>query len=84
MLPFWRQRSTHVCPTLRTHFNSAGVMRSVDQGRTWQAHGDLKLPGGRNKWVIEGTVVELGRGLHSFPFQHKLSSSVHRIAQLNS
>jgi hypothetical protein len=26
----------------------------------------------------------LGRGLHSFPFQLNLSSSVHRITQLNS
>ena len=25
-----------------------------------------------------------GRGLHSFPFQLSLSSSVHRITQLNS
>ena len=59
ILPFWRQRSTHVCASQRTHFNSAGVMRSTDQGLTWEAHGDLTLPGGKNKWVIEGTVVEL-------------------------
>jgi hypothetical protein len=26
----------------------------------------------------------MGRGLHSFPFRLKLSSSVHRITQLNS
>jgi hypothetical protein len=26
----------------------------------------------------------IGRGLHSFPFQLNLSSSVHRIAQVNS
>jgi hypothetical protein len=62
ILPFWRQRSTHVCASQRTHFNSAGVMRSADEGRTWEAHGDLTLPGGKNKWVIEGTVVELSSG----------------------
>ena len=59
ILPFWRQRSTHVCASQRTHFNSAGVLRSMDEGKTWEAYGDLTLPGGRNKWVIEGTVVEL-------------------------
>lgn len=58
ILPFWRQRATHVCASQRTHFNSAGVMRSVDEGRTWEAHGDLTLVGGKNKWVIEaGTRV---------------------------
>ena len=62
ILPFWRQRSTHVCASQRTHFNSAGVMRSTNQGLTWEAHGDLTLPGGKNKWVIEGTVVELMSG----------------------
>jgi len=29
-------------------------------------------------------VAATGRGLHSFPFQLNLSSSVHRITQLNS
>jgi hypothetical protein len=29
-------------------------------------------------------VMITGRGLHSFPFQLNLSSSVHRISQLNS
>jgi hypothetical protein len=31
ILPFWRQRSTHVCASQRTAFNSAGVMRSADE-----------------------------------------------------
>jgi hypothetical protein len=31
-----------------------------------------------------GGSVITGRGLHSFPFQLNLSSSVHRITQINS
>ena len=34
--------------------------------------------------IIQGRGVIQNRGLHSFPFQLNLSSSVHRITQLNS
>ena len=34
--------------------------------------------------VLATTLADLGRGLHSFPFQLFVSSSFHRIAQLNS
>jgi uncharacterized protein involved in response to NO len=34
-------------------------LHRYNDGRTWEAHGDLTLPAGKNKWVIEGTVVEL-------------------------
>jgi hypothetical protein len=34
------------------------------------------------KVIVEAELT--GRGLHSFPFQLNLSSSVHRIIQINS
>jgi hypothetical protein len=41
--------------------------------------------GGRVVGVKPGNlVVTVGRGSHSFPFQLNLSSSVHRVTQLNS
>ena len=35
ILPFWRQKSWKICETKR-EFNAAGVLRSDDQGSTWQ------------------------------------------------
>jgi len=62
ILPFWRQRSTHACASLRTHNNAAGVLITSDGGRTWVVHGNIVLAGGKNKWLIEGTVAELEDG----------------------
>jgi len=40
--------------------------------------------GGRAPRADGQQTVQAGRGLHSFPFQLNLSSSVHRITQINS
>jgi len=60
ILPFWRQRSYQVCDTKSP--NSAGVLRSLDGGKTWHAYGDLLMPAPMAHWVIEGSAVELAEG----------------------
>ncbi|KAK3269707.1 hypothetical protein CYMTET_21875 [Cymbomonas tetramitiformis] len=52
ILPFWRQKSWKVCET-KKEFNAAGVLRSDDNGTTWQAHGNIHLEYPTH-WVIEG------------------------------
>ncbi|KAK3238455.1 hypothetical protein CYMTET_51532 [Cymbomonas tetramitiformis] len=58
VLPFWRQRVMHACPTKHRH-TSAGVLISKDLGATWSAHGSLMIRHVTH-WIIEGVVIELG------------------------
>ena len=48
--------------------------------------GCAQRPGAVHRGALQRHHVlpEAGRGLHSFPFQLNLSSSVHRMTQLNS
>jgi hypothetical protein len=48
------------------------------------AAGAVVAFGGAAPWNVVAAVRMLGRGLHSFPIQLNLSSSVHRITRLSS
>ena len=48
------QKSVRVCETKRES-NTAGVLRSIDQGATWQPHGQIRLDYPTH-WIIEGCV----------------------------
>jgi hypothetical protein len=52
LLPFWMQKSIRVCET-KKESNTAGVLRSIDAGATWQAHGQIRLDYPTH-WIIEG------------------------------
>jgi hypothetical protein len=52
LLPFWMQKSIRVCET-KKEANTAGVLRSIDAGATWQAHGQIRLDYPTH-WIIEG------------------------------
>ncbi|KAK3242427.1 hypothetical protein CYMTET_47885 [Cymbomonas tetramitiformis] len=55
LLPYWRERGK--CRTGAQVW--AGVLRSADSGRTWQAFGRIAHP---KTWLIENTLVELPSG----------------------
>jgi predicted neuraminidase len=62
ILPFWREPGK-TCPQVKAEVKdekmlrkgSAGIIRSDDQGLTWQVYGNLTKPG---TWLIENTIVE--------------------------
>ena len=64
VLPFWREPGK-TCPQIKSEVKdasllrkgSAGVIRSTDQGLTWQVFGNLTATKGES-WLIENTVVE--------------------------
>ena len=64
VLPFWREPGK-TCPQMKSEVRdasllrkgSAGVMRSADQGLTWEVFGNLTATKGES-WLIENTVVE--------------------------
>ena len=64
VLPFWREPGK-TCPQMKSEVKdasllrkgSAGVMRSADQGLTWEVFGNLTATKGES-WLIENTVVE--------------------------
>ena len=60
LLPFWRQRSYGVCETNSLH-NTAGVLRSTDDGATFDPVGHIHLKY-KTHWVIEGSIAELKNG----------------------
>ena len=64
VLPFWREPGK-TCPQMKSEVKdasllrkgSAGVIRSMDQGLTWEVFGNLTATKGES-WLIENTVVE--------------------------
>ena len=52
-------------------------------GRLGYTGADTQATPRRVQGALKGVAV-VGRGLHSFPFQLNLSSSVHRMTQINS
>jgi len=68
VLPFWREPGK-TCPQMKSEVKdasllrkgSAGVIRSMDQGLTWEVFGNLTATKGES-WLIENTVVERKSG----------------------
>ena len=64
VLPFWREPGK-TCPQMKSEVKdasllrkgSAGVIRSMDQGLTWEVFGNLTATKGES-WLIENNVVE--------------------------
>jgi hypothetical protein len=62
LLPFWRERAligkTNECEEEVKGQGSAGVLRSKDRGKSWEAHGFLKAD---KTWLIENAITEAAK-----------------------
>jgi len=81
LLPFWRERAlvgkSAACEEEVQGAGSAGVLRSKDRGKTWEAHG--YLTDGKT-WLIENAVTEGAKGEALMVFR----TQVGRIYQARS
>jgi len=61
LLPFWRERAlvgkSSECQREMKGQMSAGVLRSKDRGKNWEAHGYLVAD---KTWLIENAIAEVG------------------------